>query len=100
MVRTIAKDHDEKRRQILRNAGLTEEALQTPPAWPVGEAAHAAVLAAGATAPSINATPIAATKRRILIAASLLDRSPRDQVRGIREVWLTTVLDRDSPKRP
>lgn len=33
--------------KILRDAGLTPEALQTPPAWPTGEAAAASVRVAG-----------------------------------------------------
>ncbi len=37
--------------KILQDAGLTQEALQTPPDWPMGQAAVAAVRAAGHNAP-------------------------------------------------
>jgi L-asparaginase II len=37
--------------KILHDAGLTQDALQTPPDWPMGQAAAAAVRAAGHDAP-------------------------------------------------
>ena len=37
--------------KILHDAGLTQDALQTPPDWPMGQAAVAAVRAAGHNAP-------------------------------------------------
>ena len=45
--------HVEGARRILASAGLTEGALQTPPAWPVDDAARDDVIRAGGTKTSI-----------------------------------------------
>jgi L-asparaginase II len=45
--------HVEGARRILASAGLTEEALQTPPDWPVDDAAREDVIRAGGTKTSI-----------------------------------------------
>ncbi|KRF02650.1 asparaginase [Nocardioides sp. Soil777] len=45
--------HVEGARRILASAGLTEDALQTPPDWPVDDAAREDVIRAGGTKTSI-----------------------------------------------
>lgn len=45
--------HVEGARRILASAGLTEDALQTPPDWPVDDEAREAVIRAGGTKTSI-----------------------------------------------